>query len=181
MIRMNTAHPSQQNRNRPRVRTCPGGPRGLLTGFTLAEGVVAVLILAILVAGTVAYYFHSSLVVRKAETEAVANRLALLFLEGWKGTPYPDAYDPVHQFASDLDVTAVANGPGPADGFTGQVLGHYQVMTGRARYRATLAWRPAAASEPRMYHVRIAWQTDLREEAAQKPMDCFQVTTYARN
>ena len=61
----------------------------LRAGFSLVEVALAILILSILVSGAMSYHYFSARDVQKAEAEVVAGRLALLLLEGWKGTNDP--------------------------------------------------------------------------------------------
>ena len=154
------------------------------SAFSLVEVVLAILILSILVTGALSYHYHSSRNVHKSEVEAVAGRLALLLLEGWKGASDPDTYDPVTQLGAELTIATSPFGPGEGVSHSGlgfNLLGHYHVLTNDVDYYVTLSWQIENLLEPRLFHVNIVWRDDYQAGPLLGTEDTFRLTTYAQN
>jgi prepilin-type N-terminal cleavage/methylation domain-containing protein len=69
-------------------------------GVTLIETMVAVAIILVAVSGATFYQYYTVLDARKADLRMEAARLALTFLEGWKGAGCAMDFDPQTDFAN---------------------------------------------------------------------------------
>lgn len=141
-----------------KVKT-PRGTKRVYRAFTLVEVVVSILILMILVNGVLGYQYFSTRDVRLSEVQASASRLALLMLESWKGSGGAGTFDPVTQFASELNIAAIEGGPAcPDEAFT--ELGSYGVQMENTYFFVTLSWADASEEEPRALNAAIVWRND---------------------
>lgn len=154
-------------------------------GFSLIEGVVAMLVLLVLVTATVGYSSYSARQVYKAQAQETAGRLARLLLEGCKGSPDPSSYDPVDQFSDDLEISRVrfsfqTMGLFLALSWSSHLLGVYEVDTPQATYYLALSREPADADTPEQYQVQMIWRSDLRDDSYWTSWEHFGLTTYAQ-
>lgn len=134
--------------------------RCYLTGFTIIEMMVAILVVGVLVIGTAGYRYYSALDARRAENDATATRIALLLNEGWRGamdgngvvTSFNPTKDPtkLDGIITDFKVaTATGSVPSTPSGFT--LLGNYQVTTDNAVYLVTMSYKALSQLSPSEY------------------------------
>jgi prepilin-type N-terminal cleavage/methylation domain-containing protein len=72
----------------------PKARRGIRTGFTLIEVMVAVAVTIIVALGTLAYQYYGVKFNRIAQAQLAATRIGQLVLEDWKSTGGDPDYDP---------------------------------------------------------------------------------------
>ena len=125
-------------------------------GFSLAEEMVAMTILAITTLGAMGYRYHSAVDAHKADIQNSGARVASLLLENWKGVGSGSGYDPVAILGSELTITTLATGPAAPSGFI--TLGSYQIKSNQSNYAATLSYANATATRPRQLNVCVLWQ-----------------------
>jgi prepilin-type N-terminal cleavage/methylation domain-containing protein len=107
--------------------------RHYLTGFTIIEMMVTILVLAIIVIGTAGYRYYSALDARKAVKESDAARVALMLLESWRahqGDPLfdPTTNPPLFNPSGFITKSSGSFPPGPEDaGITWTSLGSYTI------------------------------------------------------
>ena len=153
-------------------------------GFTILEVVIAAAVLIVLVSGALAYQYHSSIDVKKAEVQAAAGRLGLLILDAWKGQGVVGAFNPLTAFGSDLNVTAGPDGPDADVGaYTGTftLLGYYHVLFNNVNYYVTLSYRPGSAVCPTVLSVAVAWLGNYSAGSVTDQDKTIRLTTYADN
>jgi prepilin-type N-terminal cleavage/methylation domain-containing protein len=150
-------------------------------GMTLVETLVAITILLIALIGTFTFRYHATLDGRKADAQATAARIALMFCESWKGINGDVTYDPVNHLGSELKV---AKGAGPAnpDDFT--PLGSYTVVfddgVGVDNYTMTLSWKDVKPGL-RALNVIVAWALREHEGDGNDVIDkSFNLTVYTQ-
>ena len=153
-------------------------------GFSILEVAIAAAVLIVLASGALAYQYHSSIDVKKAEVQAAAGRLGLLILDAWKGQGVVGAFDPLTAFGSDLDVTAGPDGPDADVGaYTGTftLLGYYHVLFNNVNYYVTLSYRPGSAVCPTVLSVAVAWLDKYSAGSVTDQNKVVRLTTYVDN
>ena len=123
-------------------------------GVGLVEVIVTIVILLTVVTGTMAYQYFTALDARKSDLNITAGRLAIIFLETWKGQGSGDDFDPVDEFNLDLDISSSTSNQ-PAAELT-DLLGSYSVTSNNANFFITLSFQDIADS-PRLLNIVVAW------------------------
>ncbi len=150
--------------------------RRYLTGLTLIEIMLAILVLAVMVIGTAGYRYYSELDARKAVKQANAARIALTLLENWRG-----------RIGNTDSATLAALTVGLTDvGATGQTLptGYtqfgncYQAQLDGVNYYLTMSYNPTIKSGLKVLHVAIVWPISINETTY---YNVFTLETYAGN
>jgi len=125
--------------------------RRYLTGLTLIEAMVTILVLGVIVIGAAGFRYYSALDARKAVKEADAARIALMFLESWRGRQGNPSFDPKTQLYNPTGFITGPSGsfpPVPTD-ITWTPLGSY-----------TVTMKPVNPSEPALtYYVTLSYNT----------------------
>ena len=125
------------------------------SGLTLIEIMVAIVIILIAVIGAMRFRYYSALDVRKADVQITAGRLGSLLLDGWIGVGGIPIYDPVAEYATDINIALSATGPAVPTDFT--KLNSYHIVTNRANYYATLSYKDSTPTQAGELNVDIAW------------------------
>jgi len=164
-------------RNRPR----------LPTGFTLAEAVIATVLIVLVILGTAGYRWRSSYDVQHSSTQLDAISVANLLCEGWRGRDGSEAYNPVAHLSPLLEITEIE----PDLRFTeavpyGYTLhGFYDIAIDGKTFGALLAWKQVAPGL-RELNVGVIWSVregELLETALDsqdyRDIHLYRLTTYA--
>lgn len=148
-------------------------------GFTFNEVMAAILVLTVAVLGTSAYRYHASVDVRTADLKTTAARTACLLCETWRGSPDPNAFDPVSHFGSDLTISSMTSYEGPLVPTGWTRLGTYQIIVDNVDYRAVLVWRDISPGL-RALSVNIVWEWNQQGMSLSNPAlsKTFKITTY---
>jgi len=165
-------------------------------GFTIIEVIVAMIMLAIIIFGAIAYRYHAALDSKRAEVDILANRIGLLLLESWHGfygynpsTHTYSAYNPVLHLQNTgavigLDITTSA-GPARPD-VTYNALGSYKITLNEGNnlnyivFYSTLSSKDAGGSLG-MTIINVTVQYSQRGNSAASLGDCektISLTTY---
>jgi len=131
------------------------GWRSKRNGFSLLDGIIAIVVLLIAILGTASYRYHSALDERKAAMQTSATRVALLLCESWRGVQGATTCDPTTWDLSGVTIS-VGSGPAVPSDFTS--LNSYRITTNNYTYTATLAWQNISAGL-RALNVTLAWPT----------------------
>ncbi len=133
--------------------------------FTMIELTVASVIVGMLAVGSLAYQYHASRDVRRAEAQAVASRLAKTVLDQWRGLGGVSDFNPLTVFGPDLTITASNHGPAPASegGTTFTLLGNYRVRINDDFYFVTCSWLAETVSAPRLLNIAVGWRADYAD------------------
>ena len=123
-------------------------------GVGLVEVMVSIVILLAVVTGTMAYQYFTALDARKSDLNITAGRLAIIFLETWKGQGNGDDFNPVDELNLDLDIS-VSTSNQPAAELT-DLLGSYSVNSNNANFFITLSFQDVTDS-PRLLNIVVAW------------------------
>jgi len=151
------------------------------SGFTIIEVIVALAGILVIVIGALSFQYHCAVDTREADVRAVANRLALLMLEGWRGAGgHVDGsavFTPIAEFESlvDIDTTAVGL-PG-----IGPELGRYKIVANRANYFVTLSYNDTVDPELRTLGVTVAWDKNYKAEELTEYKRSVALTTLVEN
>lgn len=129
-------------------------PRRALSGMTILEVAIALVLLLLATLGTTAYRYHVALNTQKAEKQATAARVALLICESWKGEKGRETYDAVANFDSMLTISDSVTGPSVPIGYTD--LETYQVTSKGINFFVTLSWKQVSANL-RELNIQVAW------------------------
>lgn len=123
-------------------------------GVGLVEIMVTIVILLTVVTGTMGYQYFTALEARKSDFNITAGRLAIVFLETWKGQGSGDDFKPIDEFVLDLDITSSSSNQPAAQ--LADLLGSYLVNSNTANFFITLSFQDIADS-PRLLNVVVAW------------------------
>jgi len=134
----------------------------LNSGLTLIEVILAATIVIVAVIGAMGYRYYSALDARKADVQLTAARVALMFLDSWRGaggrapTDTYNIYNPLNLSVSDCGLQVNAGGgPEVPSGFN--LFGSYCVVAGGANYYATLSYQDDSGTGLRVLNVMVAW------------------------
>ena len=145
-------------------------------GFSIVEAIVAMLVVAIAVIGTISLRYQSSMDAKRAEVAMPASRLALMMVETWRGVAGSETFDPVTSLSSEISIEAAA-GPAEPNGFT--LLGTYKAQLNSVEYYTGLSYKDINASL-RALNVQIEWEQKGAEQATANESDkSFALTVYA--
>lgn len=130
-----------------------------ICGLTLIEIMVAVAVIAVAAIGAMMFRYYCVLDARKADVQMVAGRVGVLLLESWKGMAGLNTFDPTaigSISGSGITITSGVSGPpGPSD-YTPLNTG-YRITANRVNYYATLSYKDATPTAPKMLNVNVAW------------------------
>jgi len=150
-------------------------------GMTLIEILIATVVVLVVVTGIMAYRYYSALDAKKAEVRAMAARVSLLLLEGWKGTGGAIDYDPEFAFASEFPISVSVFGPEiPADysGTVFNLLGTYEIILENVYYYTTMAYLDETLTEPQTLNICTAWRHDYQQGSISDTDKSIRLTTY---
>ncbi len=144
-------------------------------GFSITEAIVAMLVVAIAVIGTISLRYQSSKDARRAEVAMPASRLALMMVETWRGVAGSETFDPVTSLSSEISIEA-AVGPTEPNGFT--LLGTYKAQLNNVEYYTALSYKDINA-DLRALNVQVEWEQKGAEQATANESDkSFALTVY---
>lgn len=126
----------------------------LRKGFSLAEVMIAGVILAVMAIGTAGYRCYTVLDLRRATMQATAARVSQLLCESWRGVRGSDSFAPAAQFGSAMSIAEKTAGPEPPEDFT--LLGKYKAVVNGFSCHVTLSWKDDS-SGLRILNVATAW------------------------
>lgn len=145
-------------------------------GFSIVEAIVATIIIAIAVLGTMSLRYQSRLDNRRAEVGMAASRLGLMLAETWRGEGGNAAFDPIVTFGSDINIETAA-GPNEPGGFT--PIGTYHAVLNNIDCYTTLSYKDIYA-DFRALNVIVAWEQRGAIQAGSDMSDkAFALTVYA--
>lgn len=136
------------------------------SGFTIIEVIVALAGILVIVIGALSFQYHCAVDTREADVRAGANRLALLMLEGWRGSAGSEEFNPIEEFdplvatdgpLEDMQTTAIGL-PG-----IGDELGRYMVVANRTNYFVTLSYNNTVDPTLRTLGVTVAWSRNYND------------------
>ena len=149
-------------------------------GFTMVEIMVALAGFLVVIVGALSFQYYCAVDTREADVRAGANRLALMLLEGWRGSggrvDGTYAYNPIVEFGNLLDIESTTfemAGPGVA-------FGLYKIDANRANYFATLR-HVTNGVDPRTLVVTVAWSASYRAEIPDEYVRHVTLTTNIEN
>jgi len=145
-------------------------------GLSIIETVIAIVIIALAVLGTISLRYQSTLDTRRAEVGTAASRVALMLTETWRGLQGSETFNPLALLSTELEIQT-GGGPAEPNGFT--LLGNYLVELKNVSYYTTLSYKDINSSL-RALNVTVAWEQRGTEDAALDGSDkTFILTTYA--
>lgn len=127
-------------------------------GFSLIDGVLGILLLAIVILGTASFRYYSMQNLQKAEFQVSASRVAEMLCQSWKGVGGIEAFDPITSLNTLPSIEQVetfdeADAGWPA-GFT--KLESFKIVKDSIPYYATLAYQDIQP-DLRALTVMVAW------------------------
>lgn len=160
-------------------------------GFTMIEVMIALGGFLVAVVGALSFQYYCAVDTREADVRAGANRVALLMLEGWRGSGGRAtglwAFNPIEEFGP----LAATDGPlefiGPTDEGLDAIdpeLGRYKVVANRTNYFVTLSYNDTVYSgdpgDPvlRTLGVTVAWSRDYKAESLDRLVRSVAITTF---
>jgi prepilin-type N-terminal cleavage/methylation domain-containing protein len=144
-------------------------------GFTLVEGMIAMMVLSVALIGASAYRYYAAMDVRKANLYTTAVRTATLLCEGWSGEDGDPNFNPATTFSPDLTITASA-GPSTPTGFI--AIGSYRIIVEGTYYYATLSWKDMGGNLKAL-NVIVSWDQSGRSSTSlASAVKTYQLTTY---
>lgn len=138
-------------------------------GFSIVEVVVASAALLVMVVGSSAYRYLSSLDERRALMQSTASRIGLFLCEAWRGGNGNSAFNPTVYVGADM---TIEYGTGPAKSADFTLLGSYTVTLDNVPYAVTMAWKNENTGL-RALNVIIGWSLS---DAA--PQHIISMTSY---
>ncbi len=148
------------------------------SGFTIIEVIVALAGILVIVIGALSFQYYCAVDTREADVRAGANRLALLMLEGWRGSAGSEDFDPLIEFGP------LAAADGPLESIDPAGEDRYMVVANRTNYFVTLYCNDDV-SEPerilRTLSVTVAWSRDYKAEELDEYVRSFTLTTMVEN
>ena len=149
-----------------------------MSGLTLIEIMVSILIMAIVALGAMGYRYYTTIDTIKAEKQIAAARIALLLCESWRGVQGRSTYDPVANYQSDISISGSSQGPSVPGGLTS--LSSYKILSEDTSYYATLAWKDVS-SGIRELNVAVEWDQRMNGTGLYSEIDkSYSLTTYIK-
>ena len=181
MIKQKTRNDLKQKKDGWRRRIWPVPCSGRISGFTLIEIMISIVIVMVLVTGAMGYQYYSAADVKISEVKATAARVSMLLLEGWKGDQGAGDFDPVSLFSSQLNITKSTVGPDAPPNESGMnftVLGKYRVQVNDIYYYITLSSDAASSFEPLTLNIQTTWRSDYGNGTLDGDEDAVQYSTF---
>lgn len=153
-------------------------------GFTIIEVMVALAGFLVVIVGALSFEYYCAVDTREADVRACANRLALLMLEGWRGSggrvpPSTAAFNPITEFESLVPISTTGEG---LEGIGPELGGcRYKVVANRANYFVTLSYNDTVDPELRTLGVTIAWPKSYKAEQLDEYVRSVALTTLVEN
>ena len=152
------------------------------SGFTIIEVIVALAVILVIVIGALSFQYYCAADTREADVRAGANRLALLMLEGWRGSggqvpPSTAGFDPVAEFGSLVPISTTSIGLAGV----GPELGKYKIVANRANYFVTLSYNDTVDPTLRTLGVTVAWGRNYKAEELDEYVRSVALTTLVEN
>lgn len=121
-------------------------------GLTLIEIAIAVAVISIAVLGLIGFRYYSILDAKTAQVQLRAAGIAQLFMETWKGK---SDFDPLTEFAGDLNISATAGGVAEPSGFSKIATGsNYMITDENVVFYITASYKDET---DRILNVIVAW------------------------
>ena len=140
-------------------------------GFSLLDIMMAIIILAVVIIGTINYRYYAVIQVENSMMQSSAARIGVMMVEGWRGIKGVGTYNPVTAMTP-ASVT-LSSGPAKPSDFT--LLGSYLVqLTGR-NYYVTLSYKDVD-TRLRALNVVVTWS--LNSKVVAGATHSFKITTY---
>ncbi len=153
-----------------------------ISGFSLVEVMLAILILLVAVLGASGYRYYAALDARTADLQTTAARTASLLCESWRGVSDPNTFDPTQLATDPNSALAIETGydghDGPAVPADFTPLGIYRITIDGVNYYAALSWKDISQGL-RALNVIVAWNP--RGSQSELPDKLFKLTTYIAN
>jgi hypothetical protein len=148
----------------------------------MVEVMVALAGFLVVIVGALSFQYYCAVDTREADVRAGANRIALLLLEGWRGSggrvpPHSNAYNPIVELGGLLNIEGTAVG---LAGLSSGELGRYKIDANRANYFATLSWLDNVIG-PRTLGVTVAWSASYRADVLDEYVRYVTLTTNTEN
>ncbi|MBN2269011.1 MAG: prepilin-type N-terminal cleavage/methylation domain-containing protein [Sedimentisphaerales bacterium] len=151
-------------------------------GFTLIEVMVALAGFLVVIIGGLSFQYYCAVDTREADVRAVANRLALLMLEGWRGSAGSDDFQPEFEFGDLVAIETTTVGL-PGIGF--ELPSRYKIVANRANYFVTLSYNDDVTgpgdSILRTLSVSVAWDKNYKAEELSEYLRSVALTTLVEN
>jgi Tfp pilus assembly protein PilV len=157
-------------------------------GFTLIEVMIALGGFLVAIIGALSFQYYCAVDTREADVRAGANRVALLMLEGWRGSggrvpPSLYAFNPIEEFepltATDGPLEFIGTTEVGLAGIGTELPFRYKVVANRTNYFVTLSYNDAVASSSlRTLGVTVAWSRDYKAESLDELVRSVALTTF---
>jgi prepilin-type N-terminal cleavage/methylation domain-containing protein len=150
-------------------------------GMTLIEIMIATVVVLVVVTGIMAYRYYSALDAKKAEVRAMAARVSLLLLEGWKGTGGATDYDPEVAFEAEFPISVSVFGPEIPTDYSGtlfNLLGTYEIIVEDVYFYTTMAYLDETLTEPQTLNICTAWRHNYQDGSISDTDKSVRLTTY---
>lgn len=157
-----------------------------MTGVTLIEIMVVVLIISVAVIGSTSFRTYCVMDAKKADVQINAARVGSMLLETWKGMGGLSTYDPSIEFplsayGSQFTITKTATGLTQPTGFT-PLASMYQVLdkANNVYYYVTLSYKSAVVSpaEPLALNAVIVRRSNYTAGSITTNDQTLKMTTY---
>ena len=148
-------------------------------GFTIIEVIVALAGILVIVIGALSFQYYCAVDTREADVRACGNRLALLMLEGWRGSAGSNDFDPVSQFRPLLGYDNIGPSGVGLPGIGNERF--FKVVANRANYFVTLSYNDTVDPELRTLGVTVAWCKDYKAEQLDEYVRSVSLTTLVEN
>ena len=158
--------------------------RNQRSAFTIIEVVIALAGILVVIVGALSFEYYCAVDTREADVRAGANRLALLLLEGWRGSggrvwPDPYEFNPVVEFAPILGNNNIHDSSVGLPGI-GPELGRYKVVANRTNYFVTLSHNTNVDASLRTLSITVAWSRDYKAEELTELVRSICLTTIVK-
>ena len=152
------------------------------SALTIIEVVIALAGILVVIVGALSFEYYCAVDTREADVRAGANRLALLLLEGWRGTGgrVDGAFNPDVEFGPILGADNINESSVGLPGLS-EPLGRYRVDLNRANYFVTLSYYDDPIGAPRTLSATVAWSRNYRSEDLSEYVRSVTLTTYVEN
>ncbi len=143
-------------------------------GLTLVEVMVTILVALVIVTGVMMYMYSSALNAHEADVRAIASRLNLLLLEGWKtklGETNP--YDPALDFFDSSnpaipfeEITAIDPAPADPPGLDNatNTFRYYRIKIDGVKYFVKMTYADSSTGQ-RTLNVAVAWNRNYQTDS----------------
>jgi prepilin-type N-terminal cleavage/methylation domain-containing protein len=145
-------------------------------GFTLAEVTISIAVVTSIILASLGARYLTVQQAKRADAHNGAGKLALLLLEGWRGSATLSGYEPVSRFTGQMTISTSATGPATPTGFT--TLGSYRVVLDNMNFYATLAYVNATTTAPAKMHVCVGYRSHFEAASVSSGANYVYLTTF---